>query len=107
MTSLLSIQTHEELQVHLGERLRLLRINLNLDQISVAGKAGISEKALRNLENGRGSSIETLLRVLKALDRLDGIDKLVPKPGINSLSMLRNSKTPRRVRRYAKILRGS
>ena len=56
----------DELQVVLGKQLQELRIAKNLDQVTTAEKAGISEKALRNLEAGRGSSIETLVRVLKA-----------------------------------------
>lgn len=43
------------------------------NQHTTAEKAGISEKALRNLEAGRGSPVESLLRDLKALDLLEGI----------------------------------
>lgn len=67
MSNLL-FKTPEEIQVELGSRLRRLRLDRNLDQISTAEKAGISEKALRNLESGHGSTVETLVRVLKALD---------------------------------------
>ena len=71
-----SFSTPNELQQQLGERLKRLRLNRNLDQRTTAEKAGISEKALRNLEAGRGSTVATLLRVLKALDSLHGIDLL-------------------------------
>jgi transcriptional regulator with XRE-family HTH domain len=47
-------KTPDELQVALGERIKRLRLNRNLDQKSTAEKAGISERALRNLESGRG-----------------------------------------------------
>jgi DNA-binding XRE family transcriptional regulator len=92
-----------ELQVALGERMRQLRLSKNLDQRFTAEKAGISERALKNLEAGRGSSTETLLRVLKALDSLDGIDMLVPAPTVNPLTLLRNAKVRRRVRRPRKV----
>jgi transcriptional regulator with XRE-family HTH domain len=88
----------EELQRSLGERLRRLRVARNLDQRTTAEKAGISEKALRNLETGRGSTVESLLRVLKALDSLEGIELLAPKPTVNPLSLLRNAKVRQRVR---------
>ena len=74
--STLSFTTPHELQILLGERLRRLRLNRNLDQLTTAEKAGVSEKALRNLEAGRGSTVETLLRVLKALDPLQRIERL-------------------------------
>jgi transcriptional regulator with XRE-family HTH domain len=98
----MSFSTPEELQVALGERMRRLRLSRNIDQLTAAKKAGISEKALRNLEGGRGSSVETLLRTLKALDYLKGIDILAPEVTVNPLAMLRRSSPQRRVRRPRK-----
>lgn len=92
--SKLLFKTPVETQVELGSRLRRLRLDRNLDQISTAEKAGISEKALRNLENGHGSTVETLVRVLKALDFLQGIDMLVPEITVNPLELLRRAKAP-------------
>ena len=100
--STLSFATPHELQILLGERLRRLRLNRNLDQLTTAEKAGVSEKALRNLEAGRGSTVETLLRVLKALDSLQGIDLLAPEATVNPLDLLRQPKLPQRARRRAK-----
>jgi transcriptional regulator with XRE-family HTH domain len=102
MLSSLIFSAPKELQQLLGERIKKLRLNRNLDQLTTAEKAGVSEKALRNLEAGRGSTVETLLRVLKALDYLQGLDLLVPEASINPLLLLRQSKTPRRVRRPRK-----
>jgi len=83
----------------LGERLRQLRLARNQSQQATAEKAGISEKALRNLESGKGSSVDTLLRVLKALEQLQGLDLLVPEPGVDPIALLRQSKRPRRAGR--------
>jgi transcriptional regulator with XRE-family HTH domain len=94
----MSFKSIDELQVSLGEQLQSLRVAKNLDQRTTAEKAGISEKALRNLEAGRGSTVESLLRVLKALESLQGIELLAPKPTINPLSLLRNAKVRQRVR---------
>ncbi len=100
--SALLFNTPEELQTVLGERLRRLRLDRNLDQRSTAEKAGISEKALRNLEGGRGSTVETLLRVLKALDYLQGIEMLAPEISVNPLELLRQPKVQQRARRASK-----
>lgn len=90
----------DELQAVLGKQLRELRIAKDLDQVTTAEKAGISEKALRNLEAGRGSSLETLVRVLKALDSLDGLRLLAPRASVSPLALLRHSgAVRRRVRR--------
>lgn len=98
----LAFSTPDELQALLGERLKRLRLSRNLDQRTTAEKAGISERALRNLEAGRGSTVETLLRVLKALDYLQGLDMLAPEASINPLELLRQAKPPQRVRRPRK-----
>lgn len=95
----LLFNTPEELQTALGERLRRLRLGRNLDQRATAEKAGVSERALRNLESGRGSTVETLVRVLKALEYLQGIEMLAPEISVNPLGLLRQSKAPQRVRR--------
>lgn len=95
----LSFKSPRELQIELGKRVRQLRLFRNLDQRTTAEKAGISKAAFRNLEAGRGSSVGTLLRTLKALDYLQGIEILAPEPTVNPLALLRNSKPPQRVRR--------
>jgi transcriptional regulator with XRE-family HTH domain len=95
--------TSDELQAVLGKQLLELRITKNLDQITTAEKAGISERALRNLEAGRGSSVETLVRVLKALNSLDGLRLLAPKPTVSPMALLRHSGGSRRRVRRSKV----
>jgi len=95
----IAFRTPAELQTALGERIRKLRLSRNMDQLATAGKAGISEKALRNLEAGRGSTVGTLLRTLKALDSLEGIEMLAPDVTVDPLALLHSPKPPQRVRR--------
>jgi len=102
----LTFKSIGELQAQLGEQLRQLRISRSLTQISAAEKAGISERAIKDLEAGRGSTVETFLRVLKALDSLAGLDLLVPTPSVSPLALLRHAKPRRRVRRSAARLNG-
>jgi transcriptional regulator with XRE-family HTH domain len=87
------------LQHDLGHRLRQLRLFRNLDQRTVADKAGISLRALSKLENGQGSTLETFLRTLRALDYVKGIDLLAPEPTVSPLALLKNPRPPQRVRR--------
>jgi transcriptional regulator with XRE-family HTH domain len=94
-----SFKTPHELQIDLGQRIRRLRLQRNLDQRTTAEKAGIAEKSLRNLEAGRGSSVETLLRTLKALESLDGIEMLAPEPSVNPLALLKSARPRARARR--------
>jgi transcriptional regulator with XRE-family HTH domain len=95
----LNFKSLAELQLELGRRMRQLRLSRNIDQRAVAEKAGITRAALQNLEAGRGSSVRTLLRTLKALNFLEGIEILAPEPTVNPLALLRTTKPPQRVRR--------
>src|SRR5580704_10277390 len=95
----LSFKTAGELQILLGEQIQSLRLSRNLDQRSTAEKAGISEKSLRNLEAGRGSTVATLLRTLKALDSLEGIRTLAPDSAVSPLALLNHPKPRQRARR--------
>jgi transcriptional regulator with XRE-family HTH domain len=84
----LDFKTIEELEVILGKKIRAVRHARGLDQRTAAEKAGIAEKSLRNLEGGHGSTVETLLRTLKALNSLDGLELLAATPTVNPLALL-------------------
>ena len=98
----LQFKTPEELQSELGRRLQRLRLSRNLDQRTTAEKAGITRAALQNLEAGRGSTVKTLVRTLKALNYLEGIEILAPEPTINPLALLKTKRPPARARRPRK-----
>jgi transcriptional regulator with XRE-family HTH domain len=85
----------DEIVADLGERLRALRLGADLTQAAVADKAGVSERSLRDLESGQGSTVETLVRVLKALGVQDLIGAIAPRPAISPMQLLQK-KTPRR-----------
>ena len=88
------LATPEELELELGVHIFATRMHRNITQEQLATDAGVSRSALRNLEGGKGSTIQTLVRVLKALDRTDWIGMLQPSVTISPLQML-NSSTPR------------
>ena len=95
----ISYKTPEELQVLLGQRLQALRLSRNYGQRELADKAGVSLRAIHNLEAGAGSTLGTFLRGLKALNAVDVIETLVPQPQISPLALLKNNDRPRRVSR--------
>lgn len=91
--------TTEELEQRLGDRLRSLRLSKNLDQATVAARAGVSLRTVKNLEHGRGSSVATLAAVVRALGRLDWFEQLEPPVAVSPLRLLaqeRREAVPRR-----------
>jgi transcriptional regulator with XRE-family HTH domain len=94
--------TSHELEQQLGSRLRELRILKNLDQRSLATRAGVSLNALKHLESGKGARVNSLVKVLRALDRAEWLESLAPKVSISPMQMLRHARRePKRVRRRA------
>ena len=94
----MQFKSPQELQTELGRRMRQLRLSRNIDQRAVAEKAGVTRASLQNLEAGRGSSLQTLLRILKALNYLEGIEILAPEPTVNPLALLKTKTPPQRAR---------
>ncbi len=84
-------QTPAEMEAVLGERLKTLRVHRNVDQSTLAERAGISLRTLRNLESGSGSSLRTLILVVRALGRQDWLDMIAPVPTINPLILTREA----------------
>jgi transcriptional regulator with XRE-family HTH domain len=103
----LQFKSPDELQVELGHRIQKLRLTKNLDQRTVADKAGITRAALQNLEAGRGSSVKTLVRTLKALNSLEGIEMLAPEPTVNPLALLKTNRPPARARHSRSRIKGT
>lgn len=82
-------KTTEEWEADLGRQMRALRLRANLDQISLAERAGIGLTALKNLESGKGATVKTLIKTLRGLDRAAWLESLAPQVGISPLQMLK------------------
>lgn len=84
--SILTIMTIREssdnaIQSLLGERLRGLRLDLNLTREDLANDVGLSIDTVRNAEVGRNVSVETLIRLLRGLGQLDDLAALLAVRG--------------------------
>ncbi|SDH11849.1 helix-turn-helix domain-containing protein [Paraburkholderia phenazinium] len=64
---LFDLATADEIARELGQRLRTQRLAQNLQQSELAARAGVSERAVRNLERTGKATLESLLRVAMAL----------------------------------------
>jgi transcriptional regulator with XRE-family HTH domain len=94
-----TISTPAELEILLGEDIKALRLQKNIDRKTLCARAGISEHALRNLEGGKGSTLKTLIRILKALKRESWLNTLSPTTSINPLHLVRKKAQRQRARR--------
>jgi len=85
-----------EIEAQFGEQVRALRITAGLDQAQLASRAGLSLGAVKNLEQGNGSSLRTVVRVVRALGRDDWLGSLAPRVGVSPIDVLRSRREPRK-----------
>lgn len=90
-----SYQTIDEWEAALGHQVRQVRISRDLDQARLAELANVSIATISNLERGKGSSLRTVISVLRALERTDWLESLAPAVGVSPMQLLRSKqKTP-------------
>ncbi len=66
-----------------GARLKALRLQQNRRARDVAADAGVSPRTIDRLEAGQNIGTENLVRVMRALGRLQAFEELVPMPEIS------------------------
>lgn len=94
----LSFKKPREIVQMLCERLRKERITQQMTQAEVAARAGIGVNTLSNLEAGRNTSFESLVRVATVLGRLPELEALF-QPRLESLDdMVRYETSSKRQR---------
>lgn len=92
-------RTPAELLQLAGERIRAARLAQGLTQATLADKAGLSPRALRDLEGGKGGQLLTFLRALKGLGVDSALDQLLPEPSVSPMAMLERPRPRQRGRR--------
>lgn len=96
----------------LGGDIRTLRHRRRLTQSELAELANVSPSAIKYLEAGKGSSLATLVKVARALDRTDWLASFAPPQAtISPMAVLREQRRaqesqPKRVRRPARATNG-
>lgn len=77
MSTILEISRTRDVLRELGRRTRRVRLARNETMAMVAERAGVGITTVQRLETGQGSSLESLIQVLRALGRLQALDALL------------------------------
>lgn len=100
------IASPDHITKNLGERLAATRLRRNITQAELAERSGVAVRTLRRVEAGEGGTIDTLIRLLQALDLAQTLDLLVPdtSPGPMELARMAGAggAEPRRRQRARK-----
>lgn len=79
----------------LGDKARLLRIDLGLKQEDFAQSAGVGLSTLKSFESGKSISTANLIKILAQLDCLDAFEQIIPDTAPNPLDLLKLEGKPR------------
>ena len=72
----------------LGHRLARRRIDLSITQAALAEQAGVSKRTVERIEAGDSTQTATLIRILRVLGLLEGLDRLLPPTGPSPMDLL-------------------
>ena len=67
----------------IGEKMKHTRLRQNITQQALAEDAGLSLSTVKNIENGKIGSFDSLVRVLRVLGKLDVLLPLVEEEALS------------------------
>jgi transcriptional regulator with XRE-family HTH domain len=92
-----------QIEAALCHRLDAIRLAQNLTQETIAVRAGISLRTLGRLLRGEGTTLDSFIRVLTALNLQANLETLLPDPAIQPVDRVRKVSTRRRARPPAEV----
>jgi len=79
----------QAIEKEIGQRLKALRLRKNISQQALASAACTHRNVISSLENGKGSTLGTLIAVLRELDSLTELDSFIPEIAISPIELLK------------------
>jgi transcriptional regulator with XRE-family HTH domain len=83
------LQTDDAILAELGKRIARYRVDNLVTQADMAEQAGVSKRTVERIEAGASAQMSTVIRILRVLELLPGLDQLVPEPGPRPMDLLK------------------
>ena len=80
----------------LCKRLEELRLSKNISQAELAKQAGVSRSTMTRIADGQSISLDSFVRVVKALGLADHLATLLPNPEVRPVELVRHEGQHRR-----------
>ena len=97
----LYVQTNDAIMRQIGSKLKELRIEKNMKQAELADASGVSVFTISSVENGKTTSLLTIVQLLRALGHLDYFDSFSQEETISPIAyakLMKNNKKKIRVK---------
>src|SRR4051812_8867604 len=79
--------TTQEVLREIGRRLQRYRLQQNRTLADLAKEAGIGLRTAQRAEAGENPTLETVVRLLRGLGRLDALDAFLPAPLVSPIQL--------------------
>lgn len=90
--------TNIAIRKDLGAQLRQMRINAQMNQQNLSERTGLSRSTITAIENGSGGTIESLVIILRELQKLNVLDAFATAAPISPLAVAKaKGRIPKRV----------
>jgi transcriptional regulator with XRE-family HTH domain len=74
-----NLLSDDSVLTELGRRMVDRRIGLQLTQAELAERAGVSKRTVERIESGASAQMAGVIRILRALEILPGLDLMLPE----------------------------
>ena len=102
--NILKIFADDAILAEIGERVARRRLDFQLTQADMAEQAGVAKRTVERIEAGASAQMSSIIRILRVLDLLPGLDRMIPEAGPRPMNLL---KQKGKVRQRASGRRGS
>ncbi|MFT6576290.1 MAG: transcriptional regulator with XRE-family HTH domain [Akkermansiaceae bacterium] len=101
LTTIQIPENQDLLEKKIGKNLKAFRLARNLSQQQLSEKAGLSRRTITSIENGQGSTLATLIRIVRALDQEHLIGRLLEPPPISPTKLHQANQALKNTRKKA------
>ena len=84
-----NLLTDEAILTEIGARIARCRLDQQLTQAAVAEQAGVAKRTVERIETGAAAQASSLVRILRVLDLLPGLDGMIPEVGPRPMDLLK------------------
>ncbi|MGB5306663.1 MAG: helix-turn-helix domain-containing protein [Gammaproteobacteria bacterium] len=81
--------TDDAILAEIGTRVARRRLDLQLTQADLAEQAGIAKRTVERIEAGASAQMSSIIRILRVLDLLPGLEQLLPAAGTRPMDLLK------------------
>jgi transcriptional regulator with XRE-family HTH domain len=84
------LTTDDAILAEIGSRIARYRIDRQVTQADLAEQAGVSKRTVERVEAGASVQFSTIIRILRVLNVLQGLERMIPEPPLRPMDLLKH-----------------